>query len=149
MSKKVLRRRVLALVVDWLLEVFGRRMVLTETGIDVSPEDAPTSHPEPDVILLRQSVVELGEHVLPAEIRLLVEISDTSLAFDLGQKARLYAPAGIAEYWVIDLKTRTVMVHRDALNGLYNSIAAYSEAEQLSALAAPEAFVVVRDFFSR
>ena len=47
-------------------------------------------------------------HPGAADISLVIEISDTSLAFDLGEKLALYKAAGIQEYWVIDLKARQV-----------------------------------------
>jgi Uma2 family endonuclease len=48
----------------------------------------------------------------PAWARLVVEISDSSLDFDLTDKARLYATAGIPAYWVVDLSNRAVQVFR-------------------------------------
>ncbi len=49
----------------------------------------------------------------PGDIRLLVEISDTSLKYDLSVKAALYARAGIFEYWVVDVNGRRLIAHRD------------------------------------
>jgi Uma2 family endonuclease len=66
-----------------------------------------------------------------------VEVADTTLAFDLSTKARLYARAGIIEYWVLDIAGRRMVVHRDPKNWRYLSVAAYSETESLSPLGAP------------
>lgn len=67
------------------------------------------SEPEPD-----PAVVPLerprGEH--PASALLVVEVAAESLALDLGAKARVYARAGVPDYWVIDLGRRTLTVHR-------------------------------------
>ena len=49
----------------------------------------------------------------PQTALLIVEIADTSLAFDTGDKASLYAAAGIADYWVIDVNDRRLHVFRD------------------------------------
>jgi Uma2 family endonuclease len=49
-----------------------------------------------------------GQHPGAADISLLIEISESSLTFDLGQKLALYKNAGIREYWVVDLKARQV-----------------------------------------
>jgi Uma2 family endonuclease len=49
-----------------------------------------------------------GQHPGAADISLVIEISDTSLGFDLGEKLALYKAAGIAEYWVVDLNARVV-----------------------------------------
>ena len=47
-----------------------------------------------------------------ADVPLVVEVSDTSLAEDRGQKARLYAKHGIPEYWIVNLNARTLEVRR-------------------------------------
>lgn len=49
----------------------------------------------------------------PRTALLVVEIADTSLAFDTGDKASLYAAAGIADYWVLDVNDRRLHVFRD------------------------------------
>lgn len=53
------------------------------------------------------------------QVILAVEIADTTLARDLGLKARDYARAGIATYWVVDLKARAIHVMRDPVEGDY------------------------------
>ena len=53
---------------------------------------------------------------------LVIEQSDTTLAGDLGRKARLYAAHGVRDYWVIDLERREVHVHRDPAEHGYGSI---------------------------
>src|SRR5262249_17300229 len=68
------------------------------------------SEPEPDIAVVRGNPRTMKGH--PTRADLIVEISDTSLAFDLGAKASLYASAGIADYWVVDLQGRRVIVHR-------------------------------------
>jgi hypothetical protein len=45
------------------------------------------------------------------DILLAVEVADTSLAYDLGPKARLYALHGVAELWVVNARERTTAVH--------------------------------------
>ena len=44
---------------------------------------------------------------------LIVEVADTTLAYDLTTKAELYATAGIADYWVLDVENRQLHVFRD------------------------------------
>jgi len=70
-------------------------------------------------VLLKPSQEYRKGNPQPADIRLLVEISDSSLAFDLKVRARLYARAGIVEYWVFDVPARRLVVHRNPLNGSY------------------------------
>ena len=47
------------------------------------------------------------------DVRLAIEVSDTSLTRDLRKKAELYARFGIADYWVVDVKAERLHVHRD------------------------------------
>ena len=73
-----------------------------------------------------------------ADIRLLVEVADTSLTLDLRTKAALYARAAIADYWVVDINSRQLIVHRDPREGRYESVLVYSDSESVAPLAAPD-----------
>jgi Uma2 family endonuclease len=62
------------------------------------------SEPIPDVSVVRcREDFYAGGHPGPEDVVLLVEVADTTLEYDLGRKARLYARAGISEYWIVDL----------------------------------------------
>jgi Uma2 family endonuclease len=67
-----------------------------------------------------------------------VEISDSTAAFDLATKAELYARAGIFEYWVFDISKCRLIVHRDPTAGKYQSVIAYSDQESVAPLSAPD-----------
>lgn len=129
----------LTLVQAWLIRVFGDQYVNPEAPIDVAPEDNPTNEPEPDVIVLALPLRDYQvANPQPADVRLVVEISDSTLGFDLTVKAELYARAAIADYWVVDIAARRIVVHRDPQNGTYRSIVAYSDHESVKPLAAPD-----------
>jgi Uma2 family endonuclease len=140
--------RSVMLLMKWLAGLFGTTFVVQEPSIDVAPEDNPSSEPEPDVIVLAQSLLILSSKPRPADIRMLVEVSVSTLAFDLTTKAALYARAGIADYWVLDVRGRRMLVHRDPAEGRYRSIVAYGEDEFVAPLAAPAAHVRVADLLS-
>ncbi len=64
------------------------------------------SLPEPDIMLTSEP---MGEGAVPlASVALVVEVADTTLDTDLGRKARLYASAGIPEYWVADVEGKVI-----------------------------------------
>jgi Uma2 family endonuclease len=70
------------------------------------------SEPEPDVALLRpREDFYSREHPGPADVLLVVEVSDASAEYDAGVKLPLYARAGIPETWLVDLSADTVEVH--------------------------------------
>lgn len=85
-----------------LAEAVDRAMPGYEVWAEVSVAIAPENLPEPDLVVTNFSSDERVP--VPSEtVSLIVEIADTTAAFDLGPKARIYAAAGIAEYWVVDL----------------------------------------------
>jgi Uma2 family endonuclease len=127
----------------YCFSVFGADYTLSQTTIDVFPEDNPTSEPEPDICVLNIPLAELFENPAPTQIRLLIEVSDTTLRFDLTTKASLYARAGIVEYWVLDLNNRKLIVHRDPVRGVYSSIMDYPETASVAPLSTPISPVLV------
>ncbi len=71
----------------------------------------PDSEPEPDfAVVRRRADYYLRSHPEPKDILLLIEVSDTSVAFDVGEKALVYALAGIVEYWVLDIVQKRLRV---------------------------------------
>ncbi|CAN5215911.1 Uma2 family endonuclease [soil metagenome] len=66
------------------------------------------SLPEPDF-----SVLAPGQLGYPQAAALVIEVSVSSLAFDLGVKAGRYAAGGYPEYWVVDIESSRIHVHRE------------------------------------
>jgi Uma2 family endonuclease len=79
-----------------------------------SPIDlGPISEPEPDVSVVRGRREDYTDHPLARGALLVVEVSDTTLAYDRGPKSSLYAKVGIADYWIADLVHRQLEVRRN------------------------------------
>jgi len=149
MGKKRPHVNALVAVQAWLVRTFGAQFVNPEAPIDVAPEDNPTNEPEPDLVVLAKPSLEFQDaNPRPGDLRLVVEISDSTLGFDLTTKAELYARAGIVEYWVVDVAARRLIVHRDPREGLYRSVTAYSEDESASPLASQHSEFRIADAFS-
>jgi Uma2 family endonuclease len=135
-------------IVYWLMDVFGRDRVNQEAPIDVSPEDNPTNEPVPDAIVFKLPAAAFQPGPpQPAELALVVEVSDTTLRFDLTVKAQLYARAGIVEYWVLDVTGRRLIVHREPAPVGYRSVVAYSESEKVTPHTSPQSELLVGDIF--
>src|ERR1700733_12958631 len=148
MGKKRPHVKALVAVQAWLVRTFGEQFVNPEAPIDVAPEDNPTNEPEPDLVVLAKPSREYRErNPRASDLRLVVEISDSTLGFDLTAKAELYARAGISEYWVVDVAARRLIVHRDPRAGLYRLVTAYGEQESVSPLALPDFEFRVLDAF--
>ncbi|HEY5090867.1 MAG TPA: Uma2 family endonuclease [Polyangia bacterium] len=91
------------------------------------------SEPEPDVALVPPGDYSRAH---PSHAFLVVEVADDSLRKDRLVKARLYARAGIPEYWIVNLPQRTVEVHRGAGADGYSSVSTHGADQTVS----PEAF---------
>lgn len=79
--------------------------LLTDISIGISEHDVL----EPDFAV---TDAPTGEGILPvAAVKLVIEISDSTIKTDLGVKADLYANAGVPEYWVVDVNENRVLLH--------------------------------------
>jgi Uma2 family endonuclease len=104
-----------------------------------------SSEPQPDLTLLRNRAdyYREGERPGPADVLLLVEVADSSLRFDRAVKLPLYARAGIAEVWIIDLKRRAIDVHRDPSGDAYREISTHDAGDRIALVCAPEIVVAL------
>ena len=109
--------------------------------ITLAPTSFPlsdVSEPEPDLAVIERKYLGTDQllHAL-----LIIEIADSSLRKDLGLKAKLYARAAIPDYWVIDVKGRTIIVHRDPKGGRYTNVQRFDRSANVQALLVPEIVV--------
>ena len=75
------------------------------------------------MVLRRSRPVPYKEREAHAEdVLLLIEVADRSLAYNRSTKLRLYAEAGIPEYWVVDCNAEIVEVYRDPEAGGYRTV---------------------------
>ena len=143
MGQKLPHRHGVTRLTAWAYRVFGEDWVQSQAEIDVAPEDNPTSEPQPDMTVLRVPLSQLTDNPTPTQIALLVEVSDSTLAFDLGAKARFYARAGIEDYWVLDVAQQRMHVHRTPQSGTYTQVTVYFPNDSVAPLAAPHSAVLV------
>ena len=97
----------LTLVHEALAAVLDRRYVVVGQAPLVT---SALSTPEPDVAVLERRA--FSRERLPRGALLVVEVARTSARTDLLHKARVYAEGRVQEYWVLDLRTEEVVVHR-------------------------------------
>jgi Uma2 family endonuclease len=92
----------------------------------------PRSEPQPDLALVRRTADAYRQgHPTAKDVLLLIEVSDSTLRYDLDTKSRLYAKHGIPEYWVVDLVNRRIVRHQ-ASDG-----SAYEQRNELASGAVP------------
>jgi Uma2 family endonuclease len=134
-----------AWVKTWIAEWFvdrhrGRYLVSPGNPVCLNPY----SEPQPDIMLVPR--VRRMEHMTrPEEVFLLVEISDSSLAFDLGRKRKAYAEAGVREYWVVNLEEDVLEVFRQPKRGKYAVELRFTLGESVSPLAFDDVVVPVAE----
>jgi Uma2 family endonuclease len=136
------------LIGDILRMVFGREYFIRIQG----PLDfGEITEPEPDVAVIAGQVREYAE-AHPTTAVLLVEVADTSLTYDRTTKASLYAKAGIAEYWIVNLVERHLEVHRTPVANTtqpygfgYADITIRTATEVVTPLALPQAAIAVAE----
>ena len=93
---------------DALREALGAGWTVRVHGPIALDDD---SEPEPDIAVVPGSRRDYIQH--PSHPVLIVEVADSSLQFDRNEKASLYARAGIADYWIINLVDHILQVYRD------------------------------------
>jgi len=136
-----------AACVDRLTRLFSmavgeRAVVRVQSPIRV----AQHTEPQPDVVLLRPRADFYQEaHPGPLDIFVVVEVSDTSAAYDRTVKLLLYARAGIPEVWLVDLEGQLVEVHRNPGPGGYQDVLQLRRGQHLAVEALPGLTFSVND----
>ena len=95
------------------------------------------SAPQPDIVWVKQRNYS-RRRPTAADVLLVIEVADSSLADDRGEKAALYAEAGIADHWVVNVPAREIEVHRDPEGGRYRTIRACAGNDELRPLCEPD-----------
>jgi hypothetical protein len=123
----------------------GRAIVWMQNPIVLTDD----TEPQPDVTVLRHRPVPYKEREAHAEdVLLLIEVADTSLAYDRTTKLRLYAQAGIPEYWVVDCATESVEVHRTPGPEGYGDLDRVTGPATLRPHAFPDVTVTTAEIFA-
>jgi Uma2 family endonuclease len=108
------------------------------------------SEPEPDIMLIKPLAdFYKHRHPQPDDVFLLVEISDYSLERDRAEKLPLYARAGIAEVWIVDLNEQTIEVYRQPSISGYGSRVILNAGEKASPQAFPDVKLDVGELLKR
>ncbi|NJO75612.1 MAG: Uma2 family endonuclease [Leptolyngbyaceae cyanobacterium RM1_406_9] len=107
------------------------------------------SEPEPDIAIVQDLDEEyFDHHPYPENIFWIVEFSNTSLTKDLEIKSKVYARAGIREYWVVNLKRMELIIFRDPIEDEYREKRTLTSGE-ISPVAFPEVSITVGRFIKR
>lgn len=106
------------------------------------------SEPEPDFALVRRPWDGYPDsHPKALDVLLLIEVADSSLDYDSGAKLEIYSRAGIREFWIVDLTTNQVLVHRGPTDGGYGSVMTIGMSGTLQIEAMPSVTIPVAKIF--
>lgn len=137
-------------IVDQLSEILvdqlARRAVVKVQG-PIQLDDH--SEPEPDVVLSKPRRDYYKRSLpQPADVLLVIEVADSSLAYDRTVKMPLYAQAGIAEAWIVNLIDRWIEVYRDPSPAGYTTMLKILPGRAIAPQAFADVIIVVDDLLS-
>jgi Uma2 family endonuclease len=93
--------------------------------------------PQPDLAVLKRRADRYPSHPRAADVLLVIEVAETSLAYDRDIKIPLYARAGMPEAWLVDLTADGIWVYREPVAGRYTSVRLVSRGDAITPLHFP------------
>jgi Uma2 family endonuclease len=136
--------------VDNLNELFvvrlsGRAIVSVQSPVAVTAH----SEPQPDLkVLRRRGVPYKDAEATAVDVLLIIEVAETSLRYDRTVKSRLYAEAGVPEYWVVDCDAEAVEVHRAPTADGYSDVTRVTGEGTVSPAAFPDVRLTLAQIFA-
>lgn len=132
------KSRLFLAISQGLVEGGSTLEALVEASVEIPDHGAP----EPDIIITSEPG---GSGLVPVQsVALAIEVSDASLTQDMGVKARLYAKAGIPEYWVADIEARVLHQLWGPSDGGYTERRELAFGEPVETMGAPRLRLTLR-----
>ena len=138
-----------AAVVKRLNALFARLMSSNAIlGVQDPIQLNESSELVPDIAILRYREDFYGiDHPGPGDVLLLIEVADSSLHYDRGEKQWRYVQAGIPEYWVVDIVGRRVFQYVDPEEAGYRTERIFGEGDVINCAFTPDVSLLVSEFF--
>lgn len=128
-----------------VLRLAGRTRVSVQNALVVSDDSVP----EPDLKVLRRRALSYKQrHASAEDALLLIEVADSSLAWDRSTKLALYAEAGIAEYWIVNCPAESIEIYRRPERDRYLDVRRVQGAETISLQAFPDVTLTLAEIFA-
>ena len=126
----------LGLLATALDKLLAKQSAFVRTQDPIQLDDY--SEPEPDLAIIKGTILDyVDHHPRPDEVYLVVEVADSTLKQDCEVKDKIYAQAGIDDYWVLDVKNRQLHIFRNPSSMGYTSHLILKEPNQFSPFAFP------------
>jgi len=128
-----------------VLRLAGLAIVSVQNPVALSDD----TEPEPDLQILRRRSLPYKEREAYAEDTLLViEVADSSLAYDRSTKLALYAEAGVPEYWVVNCISESIEIYRRPERDRYLDVRRVEGTETISLQAFPDVTLSLAEIFA-
>ena len=126
----------------WVIAIGDRAIVRIQGSVRLNE----WNEPHPDITLLkRRDDFYRYRSAGPSDVLLIVEVSDSSLAYDRGVKLNLYAEFEIPEVWIANIPSRTIEAYTEPSNGEYTTRRTFHPGETVSPAAFPDVALPVAD----
>jgi Uma2 family endonuclease len=125
------------------VRLLGRAVVWIQNPIVLTD----VSEPQPDLAVLRPRSYKDSE-ADAEDVYALIEVADTSLAYDRTTKMRLYAESGIPEYWVVDCTAESIEIHRTPGPEGYRDVRVVGGSARVTLQAFPDVELTTAEIFA-
>jgi len=130
---------------EWSIESLPKKKVWVRVQNSVGVPELDSA-PQPDIVWVARRDYRSGRPTAD-DVLLIVEVAESSLRFDQGEKAELYAAAGVKDYWLVNLVDQSIEVRRNPSRGAYRELKVYSGRDKVSSLAFPKIALPVKLIF--
>ena len=119
-----------------LVRIAGDRAIV---GVQGSVRLDEYDEPQPDLYLLRpKDDFYASGHAGPSDIFLIIEVADSSLAYDQTVKKDLYAETGVPEYWISNLRDDCIIAYSDIQEKTYRAVRQFHRGDTITPQLLPE-----------
>jgi Uma2 family endonuclease len=136
-----------AQAVTRLTNFYARR---SQGRFDVSPQNPfnldEHSQPQPDICLLDPKAARLKSHPSVDLIHLVIEVADSSIRYDRGDKRPAYARRGVSEFWLLNLEEDVLEVYRDPHGARFLDEKIFRPEDAVAPRAFPDLQATVSEF---
>jgi Uma2 family endonuclease len=126
-----------------LEDIFGREYIAVASPVIIDDYNEP----EPDIFVTYQSFLSYAENPTADQVRLVVEISHSTLSYDRNGKALLYAKAKIPEYWIVNVEEKSVEVFRQPSETGYKQMQRLTTDQSFAPLSHPDTTISISSLF--
>lgn len=128
-----------------VLRLAGRAIVSVQNPVVLADD----TEPQPDLAVHRRRPVPYKEREAHADdVLLLIEVAETSLTYDRTTKLRLYAEAGVPEYWVVDCAAENIEVYRTPGPRGYHEVRRVAGSATVALWAFPDVALTIGEIFA-